>query len=413
MKTPCFTRHSALSRDEACPRIKQHDTDLRRTLTTRLRPRVTPDFELDVTVRTYTIPDMSPKTSEAGHFQTTHWSWVEAVRDTDSVAGQEAFEHLCGKYRFPCYAYFRSRGFSPHDADDRTQDFLTHLTAKRRLPSFWNFSEDDTKKEMQSFTEKLRRSRDEVSVYIREQRLRDSSRRDLAKWHGLGTPIPDVLRAELVADLDAMIAGRSIWQEARFARVSIREQTRQLITCNATGWKLARLNRLLLEDSYPELPKRSFRSWIRNCLSLRSRSKPKPLEIPLTSDLQPLEQEYSSLELSPDTAADYAFARGWAATNRKRVMDCMLREKRIAGWTDEKFLTVWKRLRVYTEIEGCSVADDAAKLNMTPDALRKAVYDLRKAFGDELRRVVAETVGDPLGIDAEIRDLVLAIENQR
>lgn len=40
---------------------------------------------------------------------------------------------LCSIYWFPLYAYVRRRGFSPHDAEDLTQEFLARLIGREYL----------------------------------------------------------------------------------------------------------------------------------------------------------------------------------------------------------------------------------------------------------------------------------------
>jgi|YelNatPaOPRAMG01_1025707.scaffolds.fasta_scaffold05017_7 RNA polymerase sigma-70 factor (ECF subfamily) len=60
-------------------------------------------------------------------FRTTHWSVVIAAGDSASPAAQEALSKLCKTYWYPVYAYVRRRGYSPHDAQDLTQEFFSKL----------------------------------------------------------------------------------------------------------------------------------------------------------------------------------------------------------------------------------------------------------------------------------------------
>lgn len=60
-------------------------------------------------------------------FATTHWSVVLAAGDPQSTAAQEALAKLCQTYWYPIYAYVRRRGYSPHDAQDLTQEFFARL----------------------------------------------------------------------------------------------------------------------------------------------------------------------------------------------------------------------------------------------------------------------------------------------
>jgi len=66
-------------------------------------------------------------------FLTTHWSVVLAAKDKASSGCSEALEVLCRTYWYPLYAFVRSSGYSPHDAQDLTQGFFEKLLAKEYL----------------------------------------------------------------------------------------------------------------------------------------------------------------------------------------------------------------------------------------------------------------------------------------
>lgn len=63
-------------------------------------------------------------------FVTTHWSVVLAAQEKSSPASAAALETLCRAYWYPLYAFVRSSGHSPHDAQDLTQEFFARLLAK-------------------------------------------------------------------------------------------------------------------------------------------------------------------------------------------------------------------------------------------------------------------------------------------
>jgi hypothetical protein len=66
----------------------------------------------------------------------------------------------------------------------------------------------------------------------------------------------------LVTDLNQVISGPSIYDQARFGNVVLRPETEQLLKQNPSGQQLARLNKLLLEDAYPgELARSSSTGW--------------------------------------------------------------------------------------------------------------------------------------------------------
>ena len=66
-------------------------------------------------------------------FATTHWSVVLAARDDASTQGAEALEALCRTYWPALYAFVRSSGYSPEDAQDLTQEFFARLLARDYL----------------------------------------------------------------------------------------------------------------------------------------------------------------------------------------------------------------------------------------------------------------------------------------
>ncbi len=75
-------------------------------------------------------PHSEPQ-AHGGVFATTHWSVVLAARGSDSPQAAEALGQLCRAYWYPLYAYVRSSGYTPADAEDLTQEFFTRLIAKR------------------------------------------------------------------------------------------------------------------------------------------------------------------------------------------------------------------------------------------------------------------------------------------
>ncbi|MEM1178809.1 MAG: hypothetical protein AAGM22_10740, partial [Acidobacteriota bacterium] len=63
-------------------------------------------------------------------FMTTHWSLVvTAGRGGASGAGEvhRALTELCRRYWYPLYAFVRSRGHGPEEAQDLTQAFFAQL----------------------------------------------------------------------------------------------------------------------------------------------------------------------------------------------------------------------------------------------------------------------------------------------
>lgn len=65
-------------------------------------------------------------------FATTHWSVVLAAGVTSANPGV-AWEQLCRIYWYPLYAYVRSSGYGPEDAQDLTQEFFARCIEKDYL----------------------------------------------------------------------------------------------------------------------------------------------------------------------------------------------------------------------------------------------------------------------------------------
>ena len=96
-----------------------------------------------------------------------------------------------------------------------------------------------------NFAAKLSTASDGVSTFLRPQ------------LHDIEKP------ATIVKDLNQLISGPSFYTPSRFAGVTLRAETQRLLQQNPTGYQLARLNKLLLEDAYPaDLVKSSTTGWV-------------------------------------------------------------------------------------------------------------------------------------------------------
>lgn len=116
----------------------------------------------------------------------------------------------------------------------------------------------------------LRSVNDRVSAYIFD-RLSVTTRELLARYRdrrGRTGPHPaasDALKRALVLDLNELMRNGSLFEEQRFARVPLTEETRDLIARRPRGPDLVRLNRLLIEDTYPGSIAR-IRLWFRGTM---------------------------------------------------------------------------------------------------------------------------------------------------
>jgi len=67
-------------------------------------------------------------------FATTRWSVVLAAgADLGSDASRRALRTLCETYWYPLYAFLRTRGSSPEDAEDLTQAFFARLLERHAV----------------------------------------------------------------------------------------------------------------------------------------------------------------------------------------------------------------------------------------------------------------------------------------
>lgn len=78
-----------------------------------------------------TVSTDAPK-PDGGLFPDTPWTQLQQLRGTDTLASR-ALGNVCQLYWFPVYAYIRSQGKSPHDAEDLTQGFFQQLLKRDDL----------------------------------------------------------------------------------------------------------------------------------------------------------------------------------------------------------------------------------------------------------------------------------------
>ncbi len=70
----------------------------------------------------------------ASIFPATPWSQLLRLRGDDESA-RAALANVCKLYWFPVYAYIRSKGNAPHDAEDLAQGFFLRLLEREDLAS--------------------------------------------------------------------------------------------------------------------------------------------------------------------------------------------------------------------------------------------------------------------------------------
>jgi hypothetical protein len=97
---------------------------------------------------------------------------------------------------------------------------------------------------------KLKYARDPLSRYLQGQ-FTAATQQMLNEYNSANPPLP-ALEQALVSDLNALLAGSSLYDEQRFKQVRLTAATLKLVSENPQGADLIRLNRLLLEEAYPQ-----------------------------------------------------------------------------------------------------------------------------------------------------------------
>ncbi|MGB6198035.1 MAG: hypothetical protein WBF35_00665, partial [Candidatus Acidiferrales bacterium] len=110
---------------------------------------------------------------------------------------------------------------------------------------------------------KLSEKSDAVSAFLSDQ-LDGATKANLNQYFSTNSN-SDVkpMGSALAKNLTKIISGPSIYDKARFQNVTLRPETLALLIQNPHGRDLVRLNRMLLEDAYPEeLSKAVATGWI-------------------------------------------------------------------------------------------------------------------------------------------------------
>ena len=127
------------------------------------------------------------------------------------------------------------------------------------------------------------------------------------------------------------------------------------------------------------------------------------VDLPL--DLDDLERRYRTT--TTDASPERLFDRQWALTMIERALDRLRTQYRgdIDRAREFEVLSVF-----LTEESAANYSEAAARLQKNEGAVRTAVHRLRRRYGEALRQEVAETLGDPGEVDAELRFLFSALE---
>jgi len=111
------------------------------------------------------------------------------------------------------------------------------------------------------FADKLAHGQDPMSVFLRGQ-FDDLVRIDLSTYAASNANAAALLSAA-VKQINHVLAGPAIFTTDRFRQITLRPETKILLDQKPNGARLARLNKMLLEDAFPvELQKSGTTGWI-------------------------------------------------------------------------------------------------------------------------------------------------------
>ena len=104
-------------------------------------------------------------------------------------------------------------------------------------------------KEPQRLALELKAAGDPLAQYLKSK-FSPATRKRLDAYDGLTSP-SKALRKALAREINKVVNGDSLYEENRFEKVDLTDETWDLIDKNPDGKDRLRLNRLLLEDAYP------------------------------------------------------------------------------------------------------------------------------------------------------------------
>ena len=96
----------------------------------------------------------------------------------------------------------------------------------------------------------MQNAQDPLSQYLRDQFSEDTLRL-LDEYNRQDTP-SEALRRALVDELNRILKSGSLYDEQMFENIELSDELLELIEDNPQGQDLIELNRLLLEEAYPQ-----------------------------------------------------------------------------------------------------------------------------------------------------------------
>lgn len=155
---------------------------------------------------------------------------------------------ICGGLAEPLIAITAAIVFSlvfPNSESDTLNKFVSKPETVIRSTSITNYP---------ALISNLTQQTNPVSFYLWTNLTPETRSNLTASVSGGGTNIP---KQELVTDLNKVILGPSFFTPELFQGVVLRDETRELLTGKNTPDNVARLNRVLLEDAFPDALKQT------------------------------------------------------------------------------------------------------------------------------------------------------------
>jgi len=194
---------------------------------------------------------LSPKLGENLRvLQDIHHCWNPRFR----IVPIEAATAPAAPFRDGAAAFFSGGVDSTYTFLKREPE-LTHLVFIQGFDFFSNagasggFAADDIA-DLSLLALRLMGPANALSARLRDS-LREDTRQALADYRASGLPSPG-LEARLARDLEAVIAGPPVREAGRLAGIGLRPETKALLKEVRPGADAYRLNRMLLEDAFPQ-----------------------------------------------------------------------------------------------------------------------------------------------------------------
>jgi RNA polymerase sigma-70 factor (ECF subfamily) len=127
----------------------------------------------------------------------------------------------------------------------------------------------------------------------------------------------------------------------------------------------------------------------------------------LSLDHEQAENHYLK-EMSHNLTPERVFERRWVLTLLSRVMDALHNDYKRRG-KENVFLAL--RGALEWNSADFAYADAGRSIGMNENAVKQAVFRMRKKYRELLRWEVAETISDPAEVDAELRELLSALSD--